>query len=217
MKKKFFCPGFHRHCWFVGLPVKAGHHLYSSVPYLEIYFLLCIWNVYLLFIILAHIIARLLPNEQWGSRDRVPTHRWQWSPFSFSISGKLKLELGTSLRASILKFWLVLLRNCMAQIRIIHCSHSYFVLCSSTLVKAEKGKRFWSTGNKQSFCLHIVCSAYFLQMIICSPKMFLPPPSPVERRSFLNRNILLSVHTLVVIFNFCFYCREHEQNVSFAL
>ena len=38
----------------------------------------------------------------------------------------------------------------------------------------------------------------------------------VWRRSFLNGNILSSVHSLAAILNFCFYCRECKQNVSFV-
>ena len=40
------------------------------------------------------------------------------------------------------------------------------------------------------------------------------PPSPVQRRSFLNQNTLWSVHSLAAIFNFCFYCRKRQQKIK---
>ena len=70
---------FRRQYWLIGQQEKAGHHLYSCISHL------CIWDVYLLFLILAHIIERLLCNKQWRSRGRVTTHNWWWSYFLFCI------------------------------------------------------------------------------------------------------------------------------------
>ena len=76
-KKKFSVQVFRRQYWLIGQ--QAGHHLYSYVSHL------CIWDVYLLFLILVHIIARLLCNKQWRPRGRVTTHTWWWSYFLFCI------------------------------------------------------------------------------------------------------------------------------------
>ena len=68
--------------------------------------------------------------------------------------------------------------------------------------------------------MHRLHSAYFAQMIICFPKMFLSLGSiflPAQSKVISESKRFVVVHSLAAIFNFCFYCREHEENVSFAL
>ena len=65
--------------------------------------------------------------------------------------------------------------------------------------------------------MHRLCSGYFAQTNIHFPKMFLPIGSNFQfspKQIISESNIvipLLSSH-----FNFCFYCRELEQNENFA-
>ena len=51
--------------------------------------------------------------------------------------------------------------------------------------------------------------ASFTQCLLCTNDYSFPL-SPIQRRSFLNRNVLSLVHSLAAIFDFCFYYWERE-------
>ena len=100
-----------------------------------------------------------------------------------------------------------------------------WILCKEIpeLLKSELSEKILAMNNIWGPLQGIrsrLRSVYFAQTIIRFPEVFFYIeilPSPVQRKSFLNRNVLSSVHSLAAIFNFCFYCRECEQNVSFAM
>ena len=123
----------------------------------------------------------------------------------------LKLQLISKVLA-----WSGLCSGCFCNIRSISASSKIVQTISWQIDYCPRITKFRANNHfdHASFTECLLCTNDYLftKNVFAHRTWF--PPSPVQIRSFLNRNVC---HSLAAIFNFCFYCRRCEQNVNFTL